>query len=499
LIENGEKSNGFSATEVRLSPKKSSPEIFKEVLTTIHENGNPDEEKVLIKEKCLIKENGIMQGKDLIQEKSEQVMLLETNIDGKQEALDGKVSKVEEKENVKLEKEVFTTKQRNLVFANGKKEELIIKISTIEENENVKSDKEEIKYQTNEKVAELAENSSKIEEETIKSASEIVQPDKLAIEEKDNSPSETEITIESSLEFPKTIEGQNDSGITESFQIEQKIDLSISNTNEESITNKEDKSTRSEVSSSEDSVVEIESSKISNEIPAKLNTTNKESKDEITNKVDEIQNKGDAIQNKVDEISTKVDEIQNKEDEIQNNEDEIQNKVDVIQNKVDEILIKVDEINKVVDIKSNKQSELEQVNKCETNEIEISNVSKDESAFRVEMDRVEELELNPSQIEINEAPPIVHEHNPVEAVNPFNHVNPFETDQVVRDETDRANLSIESFESIECMPETETPVLSPIVCLRRSLRLRDGKREKSDKRVSFDPLTLLVNKFNLID
>jgi chromosome segregation ATPase len=215
--------------------------------------------------------------------------------------------------------------------------------------------------------------------------------------------------------------------------------------------------------------------------------------------VDEIQNKGDAIQNKVDEISTKVDEIQNKEDEIQNNEDEIQNKVDVIQNKVDEIIIKVDEINKVVDIKSNKQSELEQVNKCETNEIEISNVSKDESAFRVEMDRVEELELNPSQIEINEAPPIVHEHNPVEAVNPFNHVNPFETDQVVRDETDRANLSIESFESIECMPETETPVLSPIVCLRRSLRLRDGKREKSDKRVSFDPLTLLVNKFNLID
>ena len=54
------------------------------------------------------------------------------------------------------------------------------------------------------------------------------------------------------------------------------------------------------------------------------------------------------------------------------------------------------------------------------------------------------------------------------------------------DETDQAHL-----DSIECMPET-VPVLSPIVCLRRALKNRDSKRERNSKRVSFDPLTLLV-------
>ena len=54
------------------------------------------------------------------------------------------------------------------------------------------------------------------------------------------------------------------------------------------------------------------------------------------------------------------------------------------------------------------------------------------------------------------------------------------------DETDQVQL-----DSIECMPETE-PVLPPIVCLRRALKNRDSKRERNSKRVSFDPLTLLV-------
>ncbi len=62
-------------------------------------------------------------------------------------------------------------------------------------------------------------------------------------------------------------------------------------------------------------------------------------------------------------------------------------------------------------------------------------------------------------------------------------------------ETEDSSHHDTTIESIECMPET--PVLSPIVCLRRSLKLRDEKRDKNDKRVSFDPLTLLVITVNI--
>ena len=59
---------------------------------------------------------------------------------------------------------------------------------------------------------------------------------------------------------------------------------------------------------------------------------------------------------------------------------------------------------------------------------------------------------------------------------------------IVADETDRANGN-ETLETIE------TLATSPIVCLRRALRNRDEKRDRNDKRVSFDPLTLLVKPY----
>jgi hypothetical protein len=52
---------------------------------------------------------------------------------------------------------------------------------------------------------------------------------------------------------------------------------------------------------------------------------------------------------------------------------------------------------------------------------------------------------------------------------------------------DLRNLN-DTMESIDCMPETP----SRLVCLRRALKHRGEKRDRNDKRVSFDPLTLLV-------
>ena len=418
-----------------LSSKKSSPDHFKEILSTIHENGTSEEEK------C--------QEENLPEVLSKDDENQEKFVDEKKEKLKRIVKeseKVKEKEQESANKDAIG--DNNSVEVNKQVDEIE------GQSERVEVKKEESEEQIVEVTMKL-----KIEEK---------------VEEKDSTlpPAENPLTkdeiipggigfVESGTELEVKIQDDNQINVEVENQAEPKVEEQTSQI-----------IPMTEINTEENKISERESNLVHTDQKENQNSQGKGC-------VDQTKGEKDADPSK-EEQPTQVISVQ-----LESSPVEPPHLIDVP-------LLDV-EVQDLIEVP---------VHEVEVHQVEIKQTDP------VEADKVIQIQMEDSVIENGQVSSV--EPNPVEEVHPIQRncqVHPEKEKEKKKDETDgcvemdRACIfetedtsnHDTTIESIECMPET--PVLSPIVCLRRSLKLRDEKRDKNDKRVSFDPLTLLVTTF----
>jgi hypothetical protein len=383
------------ATENNLNSilsKKSSPDHFKEILSTIHENGASDDE-ILTKD-------------DVIEKKL-----------------------VAEKEKVKkVEKETEKVKEKDSKAPIVENENDSTEVVVIEEVEI----KEEVKVEQNAEVTMELKN-----------------------EEKDSS----NVTILSSdfLTQEETILEQTDSGTP---LVAKKEDANLIQVQEGNQVDPKDE----ELSGQPMEIVKEENK----ELESELNLVHSDPEENQNS-----QGKEDPIK------SEEVADPKEKEESIPVNPIQLESSpvepLHVIEVPSQEI-----EVHQI-EIKEADPTEMDQVV-----QIQKDNVVQENGHVSVERNQIEDVNPIQRNCQIQKEKAKEQKKDETDGCVGLDRACLFETE----DSTSNHDTTIES---IECMPET--PVISPIVCLRRSLKLRDEKRDKNDKRVSFDPLTLLVTNF----